>query len=297
MRRVGGVSEGIVLEPGAGEVVTERAARTVQIKVDTEAIVVTETRYERGQSGPDPHIHLRHTDAFYVLEGELAFDVGPDRDVMPAPTGSFAAAPPGVVHTFRNEGPARARYLNFHAPSERFADHLRELRAGHDSAWFDQLDPPEDGGRPLDDARILRPGEGETLSVGRSSVVLKGTGDGADGHLFLSETSLEPDFLGPPPHVHRELHDLFYVLEGTLTLRTGANTVSATPGSLAWFPPGAVHTFANESGASVRFLNFNTPAGWESYMRDLAALQSQERPPTREEIGAVASRYDFHPVA
>ena len=290
------MNEGVVLEPGAGEVITERAARTVQIKVDTEAIVVTETRYERGERGPAPHIHLRHTDAFYVLEGEVSFGLGPEREVVRAPEGSFVAAPSGVVHTFWNGGPARARYLNFHAPGERFADHLRELRDGRESDWFDQLDPPEDGGRPLEDAVVAAPGGGERIGVGSSVVVLKGTGDGTDGHLFLSETSLEPGFPGPPPHVHRELHDLFYVLEGTLTLRNGTETVFAPSGSLASFPPGAVHTFANESGSPVRFLNFNTPAGWESYMRDLAALQSRERSPTREEIGAIASRYDFHPA-
>ncbi|MBW3593336.1 MAG: cupin domain-containing protein [Actinobacteria bacterium] len=290
------MSRGVVLEPGAGEVITERRARTVQIKVGTEAIAVTETRYERGQHGPEPHVHLRHTDAFYVLEGELALVLGPEGEVVRAPAGSFAAAPPGVVHTFRNDGPERARFLNLHAPSERFADHLRELRDGLASDWFDQLDPPDDGGRALEDAIVLPPGEGETISVGRSSVVLKGTGERTDGHVFLSETSLEPGFPGPPAHLHRELHDLFYVLEGTLTLRNGAETVSATPGSLAWFPPGAVHTFANGSGAPVRFLNFNAPAGWESYMRDLAALQSRDRPPTPEEIGAIASRYDFHVV-
>jgi hypothetical protein len=42
----------------------------------------------------------------------------------------------------------------------------------------------------------------------------------------------------------------------------------------------------------VRFLNFNTPATWERYMRDLAAtLAAGETTP--DEIAKVASRYDF----
>jgi hypothetical protein len=45
----------------------------------------------------------------------------------------------------------------------------------------------------------------------------------------------------------------------------------------------------------VRFLNFNTPAGWESYMRKLAAA-AQSGPLTPDVIGRVASRYDFHAV-
>ena len=286
-------AKAIILPPEEGEVISDRAERTVRIKVGTEAIVVTETRYERGERGPDPHVHLRHTDAFYVLEGELTFVLGPDGKAIRAAAGSFAAAPPRVIHTFGNDGPARARYLNFHAPGERFDEHLREMRDGKESDWFDQLDPPTDGGRPLEDAIVVGPGEGERIGVGGSSVLLKGTGGRTDGMLFRSETTVEPGFAGPPPHVHRELHDLFYVLEGTLSLRDGDALVLASPGTIACFPPGAVHTFSNESGEPVRFLNFNTPAGWESYMRDLGAAQAGDRPPTPEEIGSIAARYDF----
>ena len=47
--------------------------------------------------------------------------------------------------------------------------------------------------------------------------------------------------------------------------------------------------------APIRILNFNTPAGWEHYMRDLAEVLSSGDP-TPERIGAVAARYDFRPV-
>jgi hypothetical protein len=50
-----------------------------------------------------------------------------------------------------------------------------------------------------------------------------------------------------------------------------------------------VHTFRNDSDSPVRLLNFNTPAGWENYMRDLAkAAQSGSLTP--EVIARVASR-------
>jgi hypothetical protein len=45
----------------------------------------------------------------------------------------------------------------------------------------------------------------------------------------------------------------------------------------------------------VRFLNFNTPAGWENYMRDLAGALAAGNP-TPEEVGQIASRYDFRIV-
>jgi mannose-6-phosphate isomerase-like protein (cupin superfamily) len=167
---------------------------------------------------------------------------------------------------------------------------------GEDGSWFDQLDPPADGGRRLSDGAILGSDEGEGIDVGRSSIVLKGTGASSDGMFFLSETTVEPGFLGPPPHVHRELHDLFYVLDGTLTLRDGDETIAAGPGSFACFPPGTVHTFSNPGDESVRFLNFNTPAGWEGYMRELGAAFAGGGPPTPDEMGRIASRYDFQVV-
>ena len=57
-------------------------------------------------------------------------------------------------------------------------------------------------------------------------------------------------------------------------------------------PPGVVHSFRNDSDGPVRLLNFNTPAGWEHYMRDLAEA-AKSAPLTPEVIAHVASRYDF----
>ena len=80
-----------------------------------------------------------------------------------------------------------------------------------------------------------------------------------------------------------------------LTLRLGDETLELVPGSFACVPPGTVHTFSNHSEQPARFLNFNTPGGWENYMRDLAGALAAGSP-TPEEIGKIASRYDFRPV-
>lgn len=136
------------------------------------------------------------------------------------------------------------------------------------------------------------PGDGELHDAGPAQIRIKATGEDTDGSFFLAESTLAPGFAGPPPHRHRELHDMFYVLEGTLTLRLGDSTIEAGPGSFACVPPGVVHTFRNDSPDPVRLLNFNTPAGFENYMRDLADA-AQSGPLTPEAIGRVASRYDF----
>jgi quercetin dioxygenase-like cupin family protein len=92
-----------------GEVLSDRAERTVRALVEHELIDVTWSRYEPGEAGPDPHIHLRHVDAFYIVEGELEFGVGPEVEWVRAPARTFVLVPPNVVHTFRNASGATAR--------------------------------------------------------------------------------------------------------------------------------------------------------------------------------------------
>ncbi len=141
------------------------------------------------------------------------------------------------------------------------------------------------------EATVHLPGEGEHIG-GPSAVTIKATGDETNGSLYLGEVVAAPGFPGPPPHVHARLHDMFYVLEGTLTIRLGDETSRLPAGSFVCVPPGVVHTFSNPGETPVRFLNFNTPAGWESYMRDLGAALAKGMP-SQEEIGQIASRYDF----
>jgi quercetin dioxygenase-like cupin family protein len=141
-------------------------------------------------------------------------------------------------------------------------------------------------------AVVHRPGEGERLGVGASQLFLKATGEDTAGSFFLSETVVEPGFPGPPPHRHERLHDMFYVLEGELTFLLGEETQRLPAGSFVCVPPGTVHTFSNPTEEPVRFLNFNTPSGWENYMRDLSAA-AQSGSLTPETIRQIASRYDF----
>jgi mannose-6-phosphate isomerase-like protein (cupin superfamily) len=148
----------------------------------------------------------------------------------------------------------------------------------------------------MGEAVVHREGEGERRAAGGSSaVIIKASGDDTAGSFFLSETTIEPGFPGPPLHRHKRLHDMFYVLDGVLTMRLGDDTHEIGPGTFVCVPPGVTHTFSNPSDAPVRFLNFSTPAGWENYMRDLGKA-AQAGPLTPDVIGRIASRYDFQPV-
>ena len=73
--------------------------------------------------------------------------------------------------------------------------------------------------------------------------------------------------------------------------RTRRETARAAPCAL----PGTRDTFANRSGARVRFLNINAPEGFEHYMRELAAAASAGAM-TTQRVGEIASRYDVRVV-
>src|SRR6186997_1893834 len=59
--------------------------------------------------GPPPHIHRREDEAFYVLEGTVAFQAD-GRDI-PAAAGAWLTLPRGSLHTFRNNGTTPAKML------------------------------------------------------------------------------------------------------------------------------------------------------------------------------------------
>ncbi len=136
-------------------------------------------------------------------------------------------------------------------------------------------------------AQLHGPGEGERHAVGPAEVVIKATSD----DFFLSENVLPPDMPGPPPHTHERMTDMFYVLEGTLTVLVEDEWRELAAGSFVAAPPGVTHTFRNASGAPVRFLNLSTPGGWERFMRDLSEAVASEGI-TPEVMATLSERHD-----
>src|SRR5205809_8020062 len=112
----------LLLASGEGETVTDRPERTLRILGELDDVIVTWFRYEPGEKGPDPHVHHHHTDAFYVLEGEIELALGPERQTTGALPGAFAAAPPAVVHPFRTQREATALLITNHALSSHLGD-------------------------------------------------------------------------------------------------------------------------------------------------------------------------------
>jgi quercetin dioxygenase-like cupin family protein len=114
----------MVVQPGGGESISGGTS-VRRVKVDIEGLHLTEYSVETSPMGA-LHTHEGHSDAFYVLEGELEVALSKTETVLLGP-GGFAVAPPGAVHAFGV--PERARFLNIHAPGMGFAEYLREIVA------------------------------------------------------------------------------------------------------------------------------------------------------------------------
>lgn len=65
--------------------------------------------------GPPPHVHSREEEGFYILEGEITFQIAGERVVATA--GMFANMPVGTPHSFKNESGQPARMLISVAPA------------------------------------------------------------------------------------------------------------------------------------------------------------------------------------
>jgi quercetin dioxygenase-like cupin family protein len=154
----------MLLRLADGETIADEKRRAIVLLVARPDITVTWTRYGARERGPDLHVHREHTDAFYILEGEVTFEVGPRPQRVRAPAGAFVAVPANVVHSFANRSRAEASWLNIHAPDKGFAAYLRD-----GGAW-DSFDPPADGGRPADEAIVSASGDEKPLG-GRAAFV------------------------------------------------------------------------------------------------------------------------------
>ncbi len=110
--------EGIFIGPADGKDLTNPIGGAMVVKLRDEhtagAYSVHDNTIPPGSPGPRPHIHRRHEETFYVLEGELTIRVGSRKIVAPA--GSFVVVPRGVVHQPSNPGTQPTKVLIIFSP-------------------------------------------------------------------------------------------------------------------------------------------------------------------------------------
>jgi quercetin dioxygenase-like cupin family protein len=115
-------------------------------------ISVIQNAMPAGTKGPYLHLH-DFDETFYVLDGELVFQV--DQELVTVRAGEIAFAPRGVPHTFTNRSDAPARYLLVCNPGG-FERHFARIAAKRDG-----VEPPGWAMQPIPEVTRVGPRIGE----------------------------------------------------------------------------------------------------------------------------------------
>jgi mannose-6-phosphate isomerase-like protein (cupin superfamily) len=127
--------------------------------------------------------------------------------------------------------------------------------------------------RPL----VLAPGQGRSYPMGRISAVFKADQAETAGRYSISEWWLDPHTQGPGAHSHPE-DDVFFVLEGTVSVLVGDDWFEAPSGSFVLVPGGVTHDFENRSDQRAGMLNVSTPGDFEASMPAIADWFAEHPP-------------------
>jgi quercetin dioxygenase-like cupin family protein len=123
---------------------------------------------------------------------------------------------------------------------------------------------------------VLRPGGGRDYPMGRIRAVFKADGDETAQAYSISEWWLDANTKGPGAHSHPE-DDVFYVIEGTMSLMVGQEWIDAPAGSFVLVPGGVTHDFENRGDRRAGILNF-TPGVFETEMEGIAEWFAKHPP-------------------
>lgn len=80
------------------------------------------------------------------------------------------------------------------------------------------------------------------------------------------ETAVAPKTMGPPPHFHKELDELMYVIEGTASVLVGKEVVEVRAGGWHLRPRLIEHTFWNSGKKTLRFFDMYFNQSFEKYL-------------------------------
>lgn len=145
---------------------------------------------------------------------------------------------------------------------------------------------------------VLQPGEGKSVKLGTSACTFKVTGKDTYGNFGLFEFVMEPETQGASPHIHKELTEMFYVVEGEIELTLGDRRIVAEPKTFLLVPENTPHGFSNIGQTPATLLIMFCPAdSREQYFEGLAKLTENGRQPSQAELLKLTQQFDQYPVS
>jgi uncharacterized cupin superfamily protein len=122
----------------------------------------------------------------------------------------------------------------------------------------------------------------------------------AAGILGGSLWELPPDSGGGAMHMHYGVEEMFFVLSGTLTVRTPEGEEQLSPGDVVYFPegPDGLHVFSNTSEEPARMIAVSTKrfpdvVAYPERGYAWVATRHPERPVHEGDDDGVIARFDL----
>lgn len=137
---------------------------------------------------------------------------------------------------------------------------------------------------------LLSAGKGDSVSLRGTEVTFKVKSDQAE-RASCTEWLAAPGF-DTGLHVHEQLEETWYVLNGELEFRVGEQTFKAASGACVFVPPRVAHAFANRNQSPATFLLMMSPPTHDRYFVELAEILGRSGPPDSQAIAALRARYD-----
>ncbi len=108
------------------------------------------------------------------------------------------------------------------------------------------------------------------------------------GGLSTTLTQTSPPGGGPPPHLHLNEDETFFVLEGEYEFLWDGEWHPIAHGETVFARRGSVHTFRNAGTTTGKILIFVAPAGLDKYLEEISPLAI---PQDMAELLAISERY------
>ncbi len=111
--------------------------------------------------------------------------------------------------------------------------------------------------------------QGQSLSVVGDTYRILISGEATNDSYAVIDMLIPPGG-GPGPHAHKDIQEMFYVVEGEVRFKKEGGSYTAGKGSFVNIPlGGAVHSFKNTSDKVAHLLCTVVPAGLDSFFKEI----------------------------
>ncbi len=156
-------------------------------------------------------------------------------------------------------------------------------------------EPKSDGFEQFSGYKLI---EKPIVVAGNAGKVWKIFGLEIAGKIMSAETngqysviiSSTPPNGGPPPHVHENEDELFYVVEGEYEFKYGDETVVVSKDAVVVLPRKIPHSFRNIGETTGKLLNTITPGGFEQFFEEVDQLP-KDAPLDRAKVQEIGKKY------